>query len=54
MNQYLRRALMIAACAATLAPTGVCQKRTAKSAQDVVDGQHVVSRVPADALAEGC
>jgi serine protease Do len=52
VNQYLRRALMIAACAATFAPTGVCQKRTAMSAQDVVDGQQVVSRVPADALAQ--
>src|ERR1700756_1604123 len=50
MNRYLMRSLMIAACAATLLPTGVCQEPTPKP--EVHGSHHVLSRVPADALAQ--
>jgi serine protease Do len=52
MNRYLMCSLMIAACAATLLPTGVCQEPIAKPAAEVHGSHHVVSRVPADALAQ--
>ena len=48
----LRRPLMIAVCAAALLPTAVCQEPTAKSVAGVRGGHQVVSRVPADALAQ--
>ena len=52
VNKCLRRSLMIAACATTLLPSGVCQELSAKSAAEVRGGHQVVSRVPADALAQ--
>ena len=52
MNRYLLRPLMIALCSATLLTSGVCQEPTAKPATEVRGGNQVVSRVPADMLAQ--
>jgi len=52
MNRYRMRLPMIAVCAATLLGNGVCQQPTAKSAAEVCGGPLLVSRVPADMLAQ--
>ena len=52
MNRYMIRALMIAGCAATLIPIGVCQQPTAKAIRDIQPAHPVASRVPADMLAQ--
>ena len=43
---------MIAICAVTLIPNGVCQQRAAKSTTQRGDGRPVVSRVPAEMLVQ--
>lgn len=52
MNQYMIRAFMIAGCAATLMPIGVCQQPTAKATGDIQPAHQVASRVPADLLGQ--
>ena len=52
MTRCWMRPLMIALCAATLIPNGVCQKRAAKPATEVRAGRQMVSRVPAPMLAQ--
>jgi serine protease Do len=51
MKRYLMRPLMTAVCVATLLASGVCQQPSAKPAE-VRGGHQVVSRVPADMLAQ--
>jgi serine protease Do len=52
MKQYLMRSVMIAVCAAILLSNGLCQQPSAKPAAEVRGGNQVVSRVPADMLAQ--
>jgi len=52
MNRYMIRALMIAGCAATLIPIGVCQQPAAKAIGGTQPAHQVASRVPADMLAQ--
>ncbi len=51
MNRYIIRSLLIAGCAATLIPLGVCQQPAAKAIRDTQPGRQVTSRVSADMLA---
>ena len=50
MNRYMIRALLIAGCAATLIPIGVCQQPAAKAVRDPQPARQVTSRVPVDML----
>ena len=52
MNPYIIRALMIAGCAATLTPIGICQQPAAKVIGDIQPAHPVTSRVPVDMLAQ--
>jgi hypothetical protein len=52
MKRYLMCSLMIAVCAATLLGNSVCQELDAKPVTEVRTGHQVVSRVPADMLAQ--
>ena len=52
MTRCLIRPVMIAVCAATLVPNGVCQQIAAKPAPEARADHQVFSRVPADRLAE--
>jgi len=48
MNRYMIRALMIAACAATLIPIGVYQQSAGKTIMDIPPAHQVASGAPAD------
>jgi len=52
MNQYVMRTLVIAACAATLPVSAVCQESSAQPAAEIRGGHQVVSRLPGDMLAQ--
>ncbi len=52
MIRYMIRALMIAGCAVTLIPIGICQQPAAKAIGDIQPAHEVASRVPADMLAQ--